>query len=62
MLNFMESTVADMVVGGYRKFEPGEEFEIDSNLKLEFQRLTALEFYRAYYNARHLIWGRIIRR
>ncbi len=61
MLDCMEKTGADMVVCGCRKFEPGEEFEIDPDLKPGYRRLTAQEFYRSYY-ARHMIWGRLIRR
>ena len=61
MLTCMEETNADMVVCGFRKFEQTEEIKPYLSSRPKFRQLTANEFYRSYY-ARHMIWGRLLRR
>ncbi len=60
MLDCMETNAADMVVCGCREFRRGEEIRPDPNMDIHFQKLTARDFYKAYY-ARHMVWARMMR-
>ncbi len=61
MLKCMEETGADMVVSSVRRIQVNEEIEVDPNLEPNYRRLTDTEFYKSYY-ARHMVWGRLLRR
>ena len=61
MLDCMEKTGADMVVGGVRLFGTDEDIDVDPNVEPQFRKLTAEEFYNSFY-ARYVIWGRLLRR
>lgn len=61
MLNCMNKKNADMVICSSRKFNEGEEFQIDSSIKPHYSRLNAMQFYKGGYT-RYMIWGRLLRR
>lgn len=61
LMTCMTENSADMVICGCRKVEGGKETPCIGLQDIRFRRLNDIEFFSDYY-ARHMIWGRVIRR
>ncbi len=61
LLSCMEETGADMVISGVRRFRTDEKIQIDPELEPSYRRLSDTDFYESYF-ARHMVWGRLLRR